>query len=213
MSEALTAIFSALLGTGLLVGSAALVAVPVGIGLALWARWLAPPQVRPAARGTLVALGAVPPACLAVGLAILPAGDWTSAVVLTVVGLALVAVPAIAERAYEALDTVSGESVLQTVSLGASPSQAVATVVLPQARPGLWRAAMIGLGRAMGETVVVVVLLDGLGVQTTTLTRTLVLGSLGAGGGTVEAWPWTLGVLAVAGAGAAALAHRRGSVQ
>lgn len=213
MSEALTAILSALLGTGLLVGFAAVLAAPLGIGLALWARWLAPPRLRPTARDTLVTLGGVPPACLAVGLAIVPAGDWASAVALTVVGLAVVAVPAIAERAYETLDAVSGEAVLQTVSLGASPSQAVATVVLPQARPGLWRAAVVGLGRAMGETVVVVVLLDGLSAHTTTLTRALVLGSLDAGGGTVAAWPWTLGILAMVGAGAAVAAHRRGVVR
>lgn len=170
----------ALLGT-LAVGAGAVVlAAPMGVGLALWARWLAPPGLRDPAAMSLSILGDIPPACLAVALLALPvsAPAWTWAVV--IVGVALVAVPTVSRRALEALDRVPNDDVLQAIALGARPSEAVAMVVLPRARRDLVRSTFAGLSRALGETVIVVVVLAGWPAEV--LTRTVVVSPLAPSG-------------------------------
>lgn len=201
----------AMLGTVVLGALASVLAVPIGIGVALWVRWLCPPLLRRSARVVLGAVGEVPPACLAIGLVLLPVDGWAWSVGLTVVGMAMVAVPTIASRAFQALDKVPSDEVLQTISLGATPSQAVASAVLPSAWNGLVRSGVLGASRAVGETVVVLLLLDGLAGQTTTLSRALVLGTLAAPSEALSIATLLAVTLGVVGTGLWMLGHRRGS--
>jgi phosphate transport system permease protein len=74
-----------------------------------------------------------------------------------VVGFALgfAVIPIIFTLAEDAFSNVPPSLVSASLALGATRWQAATTVVLPAASPGLFAAVMTGLGRAVGETMIV----------------------------------------------------------
>ncbi len=74
-----------------------------------------------------------------------------------VVGFALgfAVVPIIFTIAEDALSNVPPSLIAASMALGATPWEAARTVVIPAASPGLFAAVMLGLGRAVGETMIV----------------------------------------------------------
>jgi phosphate transport system permease protein len=65
-------------------------------------------------------------------------------------------IPIVFTIAEDALSNVPGSLTAASAALGASRWQTVRTVVLPIASAGIFSALMIGLGRAVGETMIVV---------------------------------------------------------
>jgi phosphate transport system permease protein len=153
----------ALLGgsVGTTVG-ALLLAVPAGMGMALFLTEVAPPWVGMLVRPVLQALAGVPSVVYGfVGLSLVVpmirrtfGGPGLSlmagAVVLGVMVLPTIA--AVGENALRALPPEYREGAL---ALGATPWQAVRRVILPAARSGLMTAVVLGFGRALGETMAV----------------------------------------------------------
>ena len=74
-----------------------------------------------------------------------------------VVGIAMgvAVVPGIFSIAEDAIFSVPKHLTLGSLALGATPWQTLVGVVLPTASPGIFSAVMIGLGRAVGETMIV----------------------------------------------------------
>ncbi|HVN75907.1 MAG TPA: ABC transporter permease subunit [Thermoanaerobaculaceae bacterium] len=74
-----------------------------------------------------------------------------------VVGFALgfAVIPIIFTLAEDALSNVPPSLISASLALGASRWQAARTVAIPAASPGLFAAVMTGLGRAVGETMIV----------------------------------------------------------
>jgi phosphate transport system permease protein len=74
-----------------------------------------------------------------------------------VVGIAMgvAVIPVIFSIAEDALFSVPKHLTLGSLALGATPWQTLIGVVLPTASPGIFSAIMIGLGRAVGETMIV----------------------------------------------------------
>ncbi len=74
-----------------------------------------------------------------------------------VVGIAMgiAVVPVIFSIAEDALFSVPKHLTLGSLALGATPWQTLVGVVLPTASPGIFSAVMIGMGRAVGETMIV----------------------------------------------------------
>ncbi len=74
-----------------------------------------------------------------------------------VVGLVMgfAVIPIIFTVSEDALSNVPKSLVAASLALGATPWQTALRVVLPTASPGIFSATMIGLGRAVGETMVV----------------------------------------------------------
>jgi phosphate transport system permease protein len=64
-------------------------------------------------------------------------------------------IPTIFSIAEDAIFSVPKQLSLGSLALGASPWQTLVGVVLPTASPGIFSAVMIGLGRAVGETMIV----------------------------------------------------------
>lgn len=74
-----------------------------------------------------------------------------------VVGIAMgvAVVPVIFSIAEDAIFSVPKHLSLGSLALGATPWQTLVGVVLPTASPGIFSAVMIGMGRAVGETMIV----------------------------------------------------------
>lgn len=74
-----------------------------------------------------------------------------------VVGIAMgiAVIPVIFSIAEDAIFSVPRHLSLGSLALGATPWQTLVGVVLPTASPGIFSAVMIGMGRAVGETMIV----------------------------------------------------------
>lgn len=74
-----------------------------------------------------------------------------------VVGAAMgfAVIPTIFSITEDAIFSVPKHLTMGSLALGATPWQTLALVVLPTASPGIFSAVMIGLGRAVGETMIV----------------------------------------------------------
>jgi phosphate transport system permease protein len=121
------------------------------------------------ARAALAKLAAAVLATLALGLAASAALAWlgfdargawfgtyvqrNALVVGFVMGFAII--PIVYTLAEDALASVPGELRLASLGSGATPWQTAVRVIVPTAMSGLFSAVMIGLGRAVGETMIV----------------------------------------------------------
>jgi len=74
-----------------------------------------------------------------------------------VVGLAMgfAIIPIIFTIAEDSLSNVPGHLKASSLALGATPWQTALKVILPTASPGIFSAIMVGFGRAVGETMIV----------------------------------------------------------
>ena len=71
------------------------------------------------------------------------------------VGLGFAVIPIIFSLAEDSLSNVPHSMTAASMALGASRWQTLWRVVLPSASPGIFAAVMIGFGRAVGETMIV----------------------------------------------------------
>jgi phosphate transport system permease protein len=142
---------------------AALIAVPVGIGTAVfiaevaprWAREILKPFVEVLAGIPSVVLGFIGILVLAPDLRILlslPTGLTALAGALL---LGAISVPTIVSVAEDALDSVPRSYREASWAMGATEWQTILRVTLPAARSGVLTAVMLGIGRAIGETMTV----------------------------------------------------------
>jgi phosphate ABC transporter permease protein PstC len=141
---------------------ALLLAVPAGVGMALFLTEVAPPGGAAVVRPLLQTLAGVPSVVYGfVGLNLLvPAirrglggpGFSLLAGALVLGVMVLPTIAAVAENALGALPPAYREG---AAALGATQWQTVRRVLLPAARSGLITAVVLGMGRALGETMAV----------------------------------------------------------
>ncbi len=165
---------------------AMVIAVPLGIAVALFITQYAPAWLRGPAAATIDLLAAVPSIVYGFwGLTI--AGQFftpvqhafskvfgwipvfqdsgfsaKSTLAFAGVILAIMVLPiitAISREVFQQVPTAHKEGAL---ALGATHWEMIRTAVLPFGKPGIISASMLGLGRALGETLAVVILLSGL---------------------------------------------------
>jgi phosphate transport system permease protein len=167
-----------LIGGSLLVTiGAALIAMPIGLGTAIfiaevaprWAREILKPMVEVLAGIPSVVLGFIGMIVLAPQLRVLlnlPTGlsALTGAVLLAVISL-----PTIVSVAEDALDSVPRAYRDAALALGATRWQTIWRVTVPAARSGVLTAVMLGLGRAIGETMTVMMVTGNAPVTPTSL--------------------------------------------
>lgn len=141
---------------------ALLLAVPAGVGMALFLTEVAPPELAGVVRPLLQGLAGVPSVVYGfVGMSLLvPAirsglGGPGFSVLAGALVLAVMILPTIAAVAEDALRALPGAYREGAAALGATPWQAVCRVLLPAARSGLITAVVLGMGRALGETMAV----------------------------------------------------------
>jgi phosphate transport system permease protein len=142
---------------------AALIAVPFGLGTAVfiseiaprWAREILKPLVEVLAGLPSVMLGFIGIQVLAPFLRValdLPTGLTALAGAALLAGISL---PTIVSVAEDALDAVPRSFREAGLALGATDWQTIWRVTVPAARSGVLTAIMLGLGRAIGETMTV----------------------------------------------------------
>jgi phosphate transport system permease protein len=142
---------------------AALVAVPLGIGTAVYIREVAPGWAREFLKPLVEVLAGLPSVVLGfIGILVLspmvrtvlnlPTGltAFTGSIL-----LGLISLPTIVSVADDALDAVPRSYRDASLALGATEFQTIFLVTLPAAKTGVLTAVMLGLGRAIGETMTV----------------------------------------------------------
>ena len=139
------------------------VAVPVGIAGALFAAEFAPRRLREVLKPTIELLAGIPSvvlgffALMVLATFLQDTFGFTSRLnaVVAGLGLALAIVPVIFTVAEDALTAVPRSYREASLALGATPWETAWKVVLPAAAPGILAACVLGFGRAIGETMIV----------------------------------------------------------
>jgi phosphate transport system permease protein len=139
------------------------VAVPVGIAAALYASEFAPRRLRELLKPVIELLAGIPSVVLGFFALMVLATflqdrfDFTFRLnaVVAGLGLALAIVPVIFTVAEDALTAVPRSYREASLALGATPWETAWKVVLPAAAPGILAACVLGFGRAIGETMIV----------------------------------------------------------
>jgi phosphate transport system permease protein len=148
-------ILPAIVGTLLLTLGTALAAVPVGVGGAIYlAEYARDTALTRAIRLAILNLAGVPSivyGLFGLGIFVLFLRFGTS-VLAGSLTLAIMTLPVIISTAEEALRAVPADFRTVSASLGGTRWQAVRTIVLPQALPGIITGVILGLLRAAGET-------------------------------------------------------------
>jgi phosphate transport system permease protein len=139
---------------------ALLLAVPLGVGTAAFLAEIAPPGLRTTGAFLLELLAAIPSVVYGLwglqvfaprvgGPGILPAG----------LTLAVMVIPYVTAVSYEACRAVPRSQRESALALGATRWQMIRTAVLPYARPGIVGGCFLALGRALGETMAVTMII------------------------------------------------------
>lgn len=136
----------------LVIVPSALLVAGMGLGATLRRRdgWL-PLWILPALLLVVTATVAVGDA--SPGTSIVPASPWNAVLVGLALGLA--AVPLVFSIAEDALMLIPAAHAQAALALGATRWQALTSIVLPAARPGLISALGLGASRCLGETMIV----------------------------------------------------------
>ncbi len=175
-------------GTVVTAALALLIAVPIGFGVALFIAFYAPPKLATALGFIVDLLAAVPSIIFGLwGLQVLmphlgglqrwlndhlgfipifhnSLGIYTKSLFVAAVVLGVMVLPTVSAISREIFLKVPHSNVEAALALGATRWETMRMAVLPFSRPGMISAAMLGLGRALGETIAVALILSALNV-------------------------------------------------
>src|SRR3954465_8441791 len=180
-SQALYGAPPLMVGTLITSAIALVIGVPVAIATALYITELAPNRVRAPLMITVERLAALPPVVYGLwGIQVLapklqPAEQWFSDTFsfLPLVGgavsipncfiagliMAIMILPIVSSISREVMATVPAQDKEAALALGATRWEMIRIAVLPYSRAGISGAAMLGLGRAIGETIAVTIVI------------------------------------------------------
>jgi len=140
-----------------------LVATPVGIAAAVFTSEFAPRKVKEILKPTIELLAGIPSVVLGF-FALMVMATWLQSAfgfsyrlnaVVAGLALALTIVPVVYTVAEDALAAVPRSYREASLALGATRWETAFKVVLPAAAPGVLAAVVLGFGRAIGETMIV----------------------------------------------------------
>jgi len=144
---------NAIVGTGILIGVAALVAVPIGITCAVYISEFKTSRLAPAVRFAADILNGVPSIVIGIfayALAVLPFRRFSA--LAGGMALGVMMIPIIVRTTEELLALVPTSFREGALALGATRARAVMTVILPAALPGIVTGVLVALARVAGET-------------------------------------------------------------
>jgi len=142
---------------------AMLMSVPLGVGCAMFVALYAPRAVREVVKPVIELLAGIPSVVLGF-FALMVIASWAQATfgfhfrlnaVVAAIGLALTIVPVIFTISEDAIQSVPHTLTEAALALGARKYQVALRVILPAAIPGIAAGVVLGFGRAIGETMIV----------------------------------------------------------
>jgi phosphate transport system permease protein len=151
------------IGTLKVTAVAMLVAAPVGIAAALFTSEFSPRRLREILKPVIELLAGVPSVVIGF-FALMVMATWLQSAfgfayrlnaVVAGLGLALAVVPVIFTVSEDALAAVPRAYREASLALGATKWETAYKVVLPAAAPGVLAAVVLGFGRSIGETMIV----------------------------------------------------------
>ena len=162
-TEAFFGIWPLIFGSVIVTVGAGLVSVPLGIGTAVYISEIAPKWAKEMLKPLVEVLAGLPSVVLGfLGILVLspfmrrlldmPTGltALTGAIL-----LGMISIPTIVSVGEDALNTVPKSYREASMALGATRWQTIWGITLPAAKSGVITAVLLGLGRAMGETMAV----------------------------------------------------------
>ncbi len=146
-----------------------LIAVPLGVGAALYLAEVASPRVREWVKPAVELLASLPSVVLGfVGMVVIAPlmQEWLDLptglnIINASMMLALMAIPTIASISEDALYAVPRDLPEASLALGATPWETLVKVTIPGALSGISTGVILGMSRAMGETMVVLMVAGG----------------------------------------------------
>ena len=144
-------------GTFFTAAIAIVIAVPISLGVALFMTQVAPPRLARPLVYLVDLLAGVPSVVFGLwGVLVLSEHFGLGRSFLTAgIILAIMIIPIITSLSREVMDTTPAGDKEGALAMGATRWEMIAATVLPHSRAGLVGAVMLGLGRAMGETIAV----------------------------------------------------------
>jgi len=144
---------------------ATLTAIPLSVFAALYTAEFAPPWARETVKPAIELLAGIPSVVVGFFCLMVLAGwlqdifGWTFRLnaVTAGVGLSLAVIPIVYTVCEDAFSSVPQTYRDGSIAMGASSWQTAARVVLPAAMPGVLAACVLGFGRAIGETMIVLI--------------------------------------------------------
>ncbi len=142
---------------------AILFAVPIAVASAAYVALVARPRVREILKPVVELLAGIPSVVLGF-FALIVLASWLQDVfgftyrlnaIVAGVGLGLAVIPIVFTVTEDALRAVPDAYRQASLALGATPWQTTLRVILPAAGPGIVAAIALGFGRAIGETMIV----------------------------------------------------------
>lgn len=162
-------IWTLIIGSLYVTVGALFIAVPFGLGSAVYISEVASPTMREIAKPVIELLAAIPSVIYGLfGMAFLAPAvrQWfglqtglnvfTSSIV-----LGIMVVPIIASMSEDAISTVPKSLRESSLALGANKWETICRVVVPAAKRGIIGSVLLGFGRAIGETMVVLMVAGG----------------------------------------------------
>jgi phosphate transport system permease protein len=162
-------IFPLIIGSLIVTFMATIIAVPLGVLAAIYISEIAPASIKEILKSVIELLAGLPSVVLGFfGMVIiapwlqetfdLPTGlNIINASVL----LAIMAIPTISSISEDALYSVPREFKEASYALGATKFETITQVIIPSALSGISTAVMLGMARAIGETMVVLMVAGG----------------------------------------------------
>jgi len=156
-------IYSLIIGTILVTIGAIAIAVPLGIGSAIFIAEVAPPKFREAIKPAIELLAGIPSVVygffglvvltnlLRISLDLSSGATWLAGSII----LGIMALPTIVSVSEDAISSVPKDYRSASLALGATRWQTITGVLIPSALSGITAAIILGLGRAIGETMAV----------------------------------------------------------
>ncbi len=156
-------ILSLLYGTLMISAGTLIIAVPFGLALAIYLAEIAKPTTREILKPVIEMIAGIPSVVLGLlGLLYVAPlvartfhlSNGLNALTASIL-VAIAAIPTIASLCEDALADVSRRMTEASLALGATQWTTIKRVLVPAAASGIGAAIMLGLGRAIGETMVV----------------------------------------------------------
>lgn len=155
-------------GSVLVTLGAMLLGVPLSLGCAVFLAEIAPPRVRALVRPAVELLAGIPSVVYGLfGLVVLVplvrqipvAGNSGFGLLSASLVLAVMILPTITNIAEDAIRAVPREYKEGSLALGTTHWQTIVGVTLPAARSGIVAAIILGVGRALGETMAMIMVI------------------------------------------------------